>query len=74
MAQTWFRDAFKPKMNVCFVNFEGLMFLSELYQSKVISLLGWINLLVTAVPVPLVSRLDRKEVSGALVLHFLGES
>lgn len=30
--------------------------------------------LVTAVPVPLVSGLDGKEVSGALVLHFLGKS
>lgn len=39
---------------------------------KVISLgTGWINLLVTAVPVPLISWLDREEVRGALVLHFL---
>lgn len=30
--------------------------------------------LVTAVPVPLVSGLDRKEVTGALVLHFLGKA
>lgn len=28
---------------------------------------------MTAVPVPLIPRLDRKEVAGALVLHFLGE-
>lgn len=33
----------------------------------------WANSLVTAVPVPLIPRLDRKEVAGALVLHFLGE-
>lgn len=31
------------------------------------------NSLVTAVPLPLISRLDRKEVSGALILHFLWE-
>lgn len=31
------------------------------------------NSLVTAVPVPLIPRLDREEVAGALVLHFLGE-
>lgn len=30
--------------------------------------------LVTAVPVPLISRLDRKKVTGSLVLHFLGEA
>lgn len=30
--------------------------------------------LVTAVPVPLVSGLDWKEVTGALVLHFLGKA
>lgn len=29
---------------------------------------------MTAVPVPLISRLDREEVGGALVLHFLGET
>lgn len=41
---------------------------------KVIYLMsGWINSLVTAVPVPLISRLDREEVRGALVLHFLGK-
>lgn len=28
---------------------------------------------MTAVPVPLISRLDGEEVGGALVLHFLGE-
>lgn len=41
---------------------------------EIISLVDWGDLLVTAVPVPLVSWLDRKEVVGALVLHFLGES
>lgn len=32
------------------------------------------NSLVAAVPVPLVSWLNRKEVGRALVLHFLGEA
>ena len=34
----------------------------------------WIYLLVTAVPFPLVSWFDRKEVSCALVLDLLGEA
>lgn len=40
---------------------------------EIISLVGCVNSLVTAVPVPLISRLDWEEVGGALVLHFLGE-
>lgn len=39
----------------------------------IITLVGGKDSLVTAVPVPLISGLDRKEVTGALVLHFLGE-
>lgn len=55
----------------CF--YQSWMELCGSLHLKVISLLFWVNSLVTAVPVPLISGLDRKEVSGPLVLHFLGE-
>lgn len=45
------------------------------YQRKwsFVILMMWVNPLVTAVPVPIISRLDREEVTGALVLYCLGE-
>lgn len=67
----------KPELFVSEVNFEGLVsflachIISEGSLTNPVSFLFSSNSLVTAVPIPLISGLEREEVSSALVLHFL---